>query len=154
MKAIAIILSPLLFIAGAAAQTTKPVMRANHLAIFVTDLKQSSTFYREVVGLDSIPEPFHDGKHVWLDLGFGTSLHIISGAQKKIQYFQNNHICLSTDNLDQFKTTLTQKKVTWYNAGGEKGKTTTRTDGVSQVWIQDPDGYWLEINNDKRTLSK
>jgi lactoylglutathione lyase len=102
--------------------------------------------------LDSIPEPFHDGKHVWLDLGFGTSLHIISGAEAKKQYFQNNHLCLSTDNLEQLKSALTQKKISWYNAAGEKGKTNTRADGVSQIWIQDPDGYWLELNNDKRTL--
>lgn len=154
MKTIAIILSELIFIAGAAAQRTKPVMRVNHLAIYVTDLRQSSNFYMRVLGLDSIPEPFHDGKHVWLDLGFSTSLHIISGAEKKKEYFQHNHICLSTDNLDQFKNTLQQKKIPWYNSAGEKGKTNTRPDGVSQIWIQDPDGYWLEINNDKRTLGK
>ena len=154
MKKITLFLTQLALVAGAAAQSAKPVMKINHLAIYVTDLKQSSNFYMQVLGLDSIPEPFHDGKHVWLDLGFGTSLHIISGAEMKKQYFQNNHMCLSTENLDQFKGTLTQKKITWYNAAGEKGKTNTRQDGVSQIWIQDPDGYWLEINNDKRTLGK
>jgi len=153
MKTITTLFFLLLIITCTVAQT-KPVMKINHLAVYVTDLKVSSNFYRQGLGLDSIPAPFHDGKHVWLDLGFGASLHIISGASEKKQYFQNNHICLSTDNLDQFKSTLAQKKMTWYNAGGEKGKTTTRQDGISQIWIQDPDGYWLEINNDRRTLGK
>lgn len=153
MKAINLVLSYLIFIAVASAQAQKPPMKMNHLAIYVTDLAQSSNFYMQVLGLDSIPEPFHDHKHVWLDLGFGTSLHIISGAENKKEYFQHNHICLSTDNLDRFKNTLLQKKITWYNNAGEKGKTITRPDGVQQIWIQDPDGYWLEINNDKRTLT-
>jgi len=26
---------------------------------------------------------------------------------------------------------------------------TTRPDGVHQIWFQDPDGYWLEINDVK-----
>lgn len=127
-------------------------MRINHLAIFVTDMKQSREFYVKVLGLDSIPEPFHDNKHLWLDLGFGTSLHIIAGADKKIEHFLNNHLCLSTPDFASFKNILEQRKIAWYNAGGEKGKTTTRTDGVLQLWLQDPDGYWIEINNDKRTL--
>jgi lactoylglutathione lyase len=127
-------------------------MRINHLAIYVTDLKQSREFYVKVLGLDSIPEPFHDGKHLWLDLGFGASLHIIAGADKKIEHFLNNHMCLSTRDFTAFKNILEQRKIAYHNAGGEKGKITTRTDGVLQLWLQDPDGYWIEINNDKRTL--
>src|SRR5882762_10803796 len=84
----------------------KPEMRFNHLAIFVTNLQQSRHFYTQVIGLDSLPEPFHDGKHLWLALGFGSSLHVISGAPKKIEYFPNNHLCLSTSNMDELKKTF------------------------------------------------
>ena len=31
---------------------------------------------------------------------------------------------------------------------GEKMKVTTRVDGVKQLYFVDPDGYWIEINND------
>jgi catechol-2,3-dioxygenase len=41
----------------------QPVL--DHIAIYVTDLKKSSAFYRDVLGLDSLPEPFRDGKHAW-----------------------------------------------------------------------------------------
>jgi lactoylglutathione lyase len=30
-----------------------------------------------------------------------------------------------------------------------KQTTTTRVDGVQQIWLQDPDGYWVEINDAK-----
>jgi lactoylglutathione lyase len=132
----------------------RPDMRFNHLAIFVTNLQQSRQFYTNVIGLDTLPEPFHDGKHLWLALGFGSSLHVISGAPNKIAYFPNNHLCLSTSSMDELKKTLEKNKVDWKNAQGQKGMTTTRPDGILQIWVQDPDGYWIEINNDQSTLGR
>ena len=124
-------------------------MRFNHEAILVVDLKQSTKFYMDVLKLDSIPEPFHDGKHLWLSVGNGGSVHVIEGADKAKEYFQNNHFCLSTDNVVAFTKHLELKKVAWYDAGGNLNKMTTRVDGVHQVWVKDPDGYWIEVNNAK-----
>ena len=130
------------------AQSKLP-MRVNHLAIYVKDMKASREFYTQVIGLDSIPEPFHDGKHLWLNMGGGASIHVIGGAPQRKEYFLNNHLCLSTSSVDDFKRILEKHGIVWYNAAGEKGKTTTRVDGVKQVWLQDPDGYWIEINDAK-----
>jgi lactoylglutathione lyase len=33
-----------------------------------------------VIGLDSIPEPFRDGKHVWFSIGPKSHLHLIQDA--------------------------------------------------------------------------
>ena len=128
----------------------KPSMKFNHLAIFVTDLQQSRKFYTQVIGLDSIPEPFHDGMHLWLNIGSGGSIHVIAGAKEKREYFPGNHICLSTSNMNEFKERLKKNKIEWTNYQGQKGMTTTRPDGILQIWIQDPDGYNIEINNDNK----
>ena len=32
---------------------------------------------------------------------------------------------------------------------GEDGKVTNRPDGIHQIYFQDPDGYWIEVNDDK-----
>ena len=56
----------------------QPVL--DHIAIYITDLKKSSAFYRDVLGLDPLPEPFRDGKHAWFAIGQGKQLHIIEGA--------------------------------------------------------------------------
>lgn len=130
------------------AQSRLP-MRINHLAIYVKDIKQSRVFYTQVLGLDSIPEPFHDGLHLWLNMGGGASIHVIGGAPERKEYFLNNHLCLSTTSVEDFKKILEKRGIAWYNAAGQKGKTTTRVDGVKQIWVQDPDGYWLEINDAK-----
>jgi lactoylglutathione lyase len=44
------------------AQSNQKVL-LNHIAVYVVDLKISTAFYKDIVGLDTIPEPFHDGRH-------------------------------------------------------------------------------------------
>ncbi len=68
------------------AQSGKQSVRINHTAIFVKDLQTTKTFYEMIIGLDTIPEPFHDGKHAWYSVGPGVSLHVIQGATDKKEY--------------------------------------------------------------------
>ncbi len=124
-------------------------MQIDHKAISVVDLKQTRNFYCGILGLDSIPEPFKDGKHLWLNLGGSVSLHVISGAPKPKEYYQNDHLCLRTDNVVAFTKLLESKKIGWYDVKGVANQMTTRPDGVQQVWVKDPDGYWIEVNNVK-----
>ena len=34
------------------------------------------------------------------------------------------------------------------NLAGERGRLHTRADGIRSVYLQDPDGYWIEVNED------
>jgi lactoylglutathione lyase len=133
----------------ASAQNNKPGAVINHLAIFVVDLQRSGDFYMNTIGLDSIPEPFHDGKHLWLRIGPKASIHIIQGAEIPKQYFKNNHICFSVSSVDAFTELLKKKSIPFEDVNGNKNVFSTRPDGVKQIWLQDPDGYWLEINDAK-----
>lgn len=128
---------------------SKPIFTFNHVAIFVTDLKRTGEFYTEVIRLDTIPEPFHDGKHIWFDIGFGRQMHVIKGAEKEKEYFQNNHLCFNTPDVVGFTKILEKKSIPWVDAKGNPYKITTRVDGVLQVFLKDPDGYWIEVNNAK-----
>lgn len=132
---------------SAEAQTSK--VRINHTAIYVMDIKKSAFFYQNILGLDSIPEPFHDGKHVWLSIGQGIALHIIEGAPQQKVYYKNQHTCFSVESITTFTTLLLQNKIPFEDVAGKKGAITTRIDGVHQIWLQDPDGYWLEVNDAK-----
>jgi len=123
--------------------------RLNHNAIFVKDLKASAFFYEKIIGLDTVPEPFHDGKHVWLSVAPGVTLHIIEGAKEKKEYFVNQHTCFSVNSVEAFTEILKKNNIVWQDVRGEKMKLTTRIDGVKQLWMQDPDGYWIEINDAK-----
>ena len=123
--------------------------RLNHTAIYVMDVKTSAAFYQNVIGLDTIPEPFHDSKHAWFRTGPGIALHIIQGAEKKKEYYKNQHTCFSVVSIEKFITLLKQHNISWEDRDGVKMTLTTRVDGVKQLWLQDPDGYWIEINDAK-----
>ncbi len=127
----------------------KPVFKINHAAIFVTDLKRSGDFYTQILNLDTIPEPFHDNRHIWLSIGNGVQFHIIQGADKEREHFQNTHLCFSTSDVIAFSKKLDEKNIEWYNAGGKPKIITNRIDGVHQVFLKDPDGYWIEVNDAK-----
>jgi lactoylglutathione lyase len=134
---------------GSFAQGNKPRASINHTAIFVVDCKVSAAFYHDVIGLDTIPEPFHDGKHVWMRTGPKSSLHIIEGATVKKEYYKNNHTCFSVPSVDALVDILKKKKIEFEDVSGNKNVFSLRVDKVKQLWLRDPDGYWIEINDAK-----
>jgi lactoylglutathione lyase len=137
-----------LFASLSAIAQNKP--RLNHIARYVVDLKSSTQFYQQVVGLDTIPEPFHDGRHTWFSIGIHGHLHIISGAKAKIPHDKNTHLCFSVLSINDYIANLKKNGVEYENWAGEKNTVTTRIDGVKQLYFKDPDGYWIEINDDNK----
>lgn len=119
----------------------------NHIALSVVNLKKSTEFYINVVQLDTIPEPFHDNRHTWFNVGVKSHLHIIESAKSVIEHDINTHLCFTVASVDDFVARLKKLNVPFRNWGGEAGKITIRVDGVKQVYFQDPDGYWIEIND-------
>ncbi len=131
------------------AQDTKPKPRLNHIAMYVHDLGISTRFYSDVIGLDTIPEPFHDGRHTWYSIGDKAHLHLIQGAAKGLTHEKNSHLCFSVPSIDAFIAVLDRNRIVYENWAGQKKSVTLRVDGIRQIWFQDPDGYWIEINDDK-----
>ncbi|OUJ71122.1 VOC family protein [Hymenobacter crusticola] len=131
---------------GQAKSRLAPVF--NHAALCVQDLKRSTTFYRTVLLLDEVPNPFNDGLHTWLTIGPGLQLHIIQ-RQCKISTDKNVHLCFSVATLSDFTNHLEKLGVAYTNLKGEGKEPTLRVDGVKQIYLQDPDGYWIEINDAK-----
>ncbi|MEO7599631.1 MAG: VOC family protein [Opitutus sp.] len=131
---------------GAVAQTSP---QFNHAAFFVHDLKASGDFYRDVVGLRMIPHPFPVPKYAWFSVGPKQALHLIAGAEANVPKDKMNHFSLSVPSLDGFIERLARYKIGYEDAVGAKSAVAHRPDGVNQIYIQDPDGNWLEINDAK-----
>ena len=136
------------FLNCVAQQPAKPIL--NHIAVHVNDLAKSTAFYLQIIGLDTIAEPFHDGKHTWLSMGNGSNLHLISGASLPTDHDKFNHICFSVPSLQAYIATLQNNKVIFENWVGEKSGITLRVDAVQQIYFKDPDGYWIEVNDAKK----
>ena len=120
----------------------------NHVAIYIYDLKKSTDFYKNVIGLKVTPEPFHDGKHTWFRIGKHSQLHLIEGAASVTEHIKNSHLCFSVPSIENFIMVLNKNNLPFENAAGAANTVTARPDGVKQIYFKDPDGYWIEINND------
>jgi lactoylglutathione lyase len=134
----------------AQSSASRPKAVLNHVAIYVVDLEKTRSFYSGVFQLDTIPEPFHDNRHIWYSIAPGVALHVIQGAEVPKEYFLNNHICFSVPKTEVFVGILQARKISYYNSKGVLGEITNRIDGVKQIWVKDPDGYWIEVNDAKK----
>jgi lactoylglutathione lyase len=141
----------LILVASAYSQKSgsKPSAEIDHFAVHVRDLQRSAVFYEKVMGLEKIPDPFKDDRHVWFRMGPHSQLHVIGGAAEVGKQDQDVHLSFRVASLEEFKARLSGLKIKYVNAKGEDNKTTVRPDGVNQVYFQDPDGYWLEVNDNK-----
>ncbi|MEN9697914.1 MAG: hypothetical protein RLZ56_1335 [Bacteroidota bacterium] len=130
------------------AQQKNQKSHINHTAIFVVDIAKSKDFYSNKIGLDTVPEPFHDGKHIWYRTAEHTMLHVIQGAPQQKEYYKNQHTCFTVPNFNAFVADLIKSHWAFEDVNGKQNSITTRVDGVHQIWLQDPDNYWIEINDD------
>ena len=123
-------------------------IKVNHIAVHVSELQASKEFYTSILGLNEIEEPFKDGLHAWFSIGAGSALHIIEAPNTPKEISKVNHLCFSMENMDAFIQRLKDTNYPFESWPGEKGKVTIRVDGIRQIYIQDPDGTWIEINDD------
>jgi lactoylglutathione lyase len=123
--------------------------RINHIAVYVYDLQKSRDFYENVVRLKWMANPFNDGLHEWFSIGAGAQLHLIKGATAITAHPKSAHLCFSVPSVENFIPNLKKYGVSYTNWPGEANAITIRPDGVKQIYFTDPDGYWIEINDDK-----
>jgi len=120
----------------------------NHIAVYVSNLEKSTTFYETILNLKQIPEPFHDGKHTWFTIGSSGHIHLVMGEPKEYARDRNDHVCFSVKSVEGFITNLNNHKVEYTNWPGTAKEITIRKDGVKQIYFKDPDGHLIEINDD------
>ena len=126
------------------AASTRP--ESDHIAIHVRDLAKSAEFYEKAMGLEKIPEPFKDGRHIWFRMGAHSQLHVVGGATEMSPQAIDNHFAFRVASLTEFMARLDAMQVKYRSFKGDE-KFTTRPDGVRQIYFQDPDGYWIEVND-------
>ncbi len=119
----------------------------NHYAINVEDLQTSVDFYEQVMGLSQIQNQTQAEHIRWFGIGEHLELHVIQSDTKDISVPKGVHLSLTLSNLEEFMEHLDSKDVHYENWPGEAKTTNTRPDGVKQIYLQDPDGYWIEIND-------
>jgi len=120
----------------------------NHLALSVKDVNESIEFYQKVLQLKEIKNTASESKTRWLSFNDGGQLHLIPRPSFEIKINKAVHFALSTFDLDAFITNLNELKIDFSDWHDTPNKVYVRDDGIRQIYFQDPNGYWIEINDD------
>ena len=119
----------------------------NHLALSVKNADQSVDFYKKVFSLREITNKTKVEGIRWLSLGDGKELHLISTLTEEVKVNKAVHMAFSTTDFDALTTILDKMKIAYSDWPGNPNKINIRADGIKQVFFQDPDGYWIEVNS-------
>lgn len=130
-----------------AQETTGPYFTFNHLALSVADVDRSAEFYKDILGLEEITNRTKMEGIRWFSLSEGKELHLISIIKEKVTINKAVHFALTTLDFDNFVKNLESKDIKYSDWPGTEGKINIRADGIKQIFFQDPDGYWIEVNS-------
>lgn len=128
-------------------QSGVQVIGYNHVGLAVKDLQISGKFYREIIGLQpvSVPDNLVSVRR-WFQIALGQELHLLLGRQEPVANNDKNgaHFSLSipTNSADGIEAFLKEKSLPYVRQ--------KRFDGAYQIFITDPDGYVIELNEPKK----
>ncbi|RNC86516.1 MAG: VOC family protein [Winogradskyella sp.] len=119
----------------------------NHIALSVKDVEKSINFYKQIFKFKEIQNAASKSKTRWLSIGENKQLHLIYRPDAAIKMNKAVHFSFSTGHFENFITFLEDLNIPYSNWKNTPNKDYVREDGVKQVYFQDPDGYWIEVNN-------
>ena len=130
-------------------KTTKgiTILSYNHVGLAVKDLKTSVTFYRDIIGLSplDVPDNMLAIRRLFR-VAPGQELHLLLGRENPVANNDKNgaHFSLSipTNSADEIEAFLKEKNVSYHRQ--------KRFDGAYQIYVTDPDGYVIELNEPKK----
>jgi catechol 2,3-dioxygenase-like lactoylglutathione lyase family enzyme len=123
---------------------TIQVVKHNHVALHVKNIAASTKFYKEVLGLEPIAVPDSlKAIRSWFKLGDDQQIHLLAGRTKKVNNDRNgSHFALFVTSITNAEEYLTSNKIKFHKQ--------VRFDGAVQIYIADPDGYLIELNEIKK----
>ncbi|MFH6771445.1 VOC family protein [Gaetbulibacter aestuarii] len=133
---------------GKESHTNNYNLTLQHTTVVVSNFEESRKFYIDILGLKQIKVDWLPQNQMFVALGNNLELHVGEVPGVTINPSNFNHFAISSNDLDGYLEHLNNNGIFHFNLGGDdKGFIQTRPDGVRQTFIQDPDGYWIEIND-------
>ena len=120
----------------------------HHISLYVRNVDASASFYADVLGLQEIPNRVGKDHIRWFTIDRFRTFHLIGGDPEPERSRQfSTHVALATKDFEAALARLEQHGVTYVSLARQPKDVTVRADGVRQIYFQDPDGHWIEIND-------
>ena len=150
MKKLLLILTIILCSSYTIAQSNS--LKLDHYTILVKDIEVSREFYTNILQLNEKETPWGEDLPrpvIFLDIGNNQELHITEDRNEKdnIKLHQILHLAYTAQDFDGYLEFLNEKGIEYGTWSSKNKKFQTRIDSVKQIYFQDPDGYWIEIND-------
>jgi catechol 2,3-dioxygenase-like lactoylglutathione lyase family enzyme len=149
MKKVIVILALLFCSISSMAQSIS--MELEHISIVVKDVEKSEEFYKNILHLKEVPTPWGENTPlpaVFFDLGDNRELHVTE-YKSEIKLHKFIHFAFAVNDFDVYLQFLNENGIEYGEFSGKNMKFQRRIDGVRQIYFQDPDGYWIEVNDTK-----
>lgn len=128
------------------------ILTMDHAALNVSDVERSRKFYTDGLGFEEMERPDFDFDGVWYRVGPGDQqFHLISNKGLMNEDLpeapkprSEHHLAFRVHDTNDVQKELESR-------GVEVMMHNTRPDGISQLFVMDPDGYVIEFNNYNNT---
>lgn len=117
----------------------------DHVALSVSDVEASAQFYEELFGLQRITDRAPMDGVRWLTMPGGGELHLLAIVPGEVLTTQAVHLAVRTPDFDRLLAMIKRMGVEYTTWLGTGPGVTERDDGTRQIYVKDPDGYWVEI---------
>lgn len=115
------------------------IKEINHVALYVADVEKSVQFYEQIMRLQPLARPDFDFPGAWFRVGTHQELHLIGiRTEPVISGSRSNHFALEVSDMQAWESHLIQQKASYRPPK-------PRPDGILQIFVYDPDGYWIEL---------
>jgi lactoylglutathione lyase len=125
-------------------------VRLDHIALLVRDLEESAAFYTAIPGISEVPNPMGGTYIRWFDFGAGQRFHLQAGDVGTTHVEKPTHFAFSVDDFDAVLESVAKNGLDYADFKGTPGAVNVRPDGVRAVFLRDPNGYWIELNDSPR----
>ena len=121
--------------------------RLDHVSLLVSDIEASTRFYVQTFGWPITRTSGNPVTGRWFGIGGTDTLHLNQGDMATTIVTKDNHLALRVADLDAFIVRLGEIGITYYDWPNNPNAIGFHPAGFRQIYIQDPDGYWVEIND-------
>ncbi len=125
-------------------------LQHDHSNILVSNLEVSALFYKKILNLNELETPWGENPSVrFFSIRDNEQIHMVKVDKEDIVINKIVHIAFNIDDFDAYLQFLKKEGIEYSNFSGDRYEIQLRPDGVKQIYFQDPDGNWIEVNDAK-----